>query len=117
MVELTRWADFLGGRLALAEVHERGASYIVEVAEATAFVGSWRGLKDDRVTAAKAERTLDPDVAEARDALQVAYAKRKLYAAMFEAAQRDAAVVSRELTRRTEMEPATRRSDRWGGGR
>lgn len=116
-VGLTRWTDHLAVEVGLAEVEERSLERIVARAEAMVLLKNWSGGKDDRVTVAKAERSLDETVVEWQDKLDVAYARRKLMQVMFQAAERDAALCSRELTRRTgRHEPNSRRADRWGGG-
>ena len=116
-VTLTRWADYLAGQLTLAEIDADNAAHVHDVAEATALISAWGGKRDDSVTVAKAERTLDPVVEEQWDELHVAYARRKLLQTMFETSERRAKMVSRELSRREALEPPTRRADRWGGGR
>lgn len=114
MVALTRWTDYLAGSLAEAEVDERSVESVLQRAEATVLLRSWTGDKDDRITIAKAERDLDPDVREWRQKLDVAHAVKKLTAVMFTSAERDAALVSRELTRRVgRRETNERRVDRW----
>ena len=112
MTEITRWVDYLGVELAIAEIHERGAQKVLDFAEASALIKNWGGGRDDSVTVAKALRRMDPDVEECEDALHGWYARRKLLNAMYEAAERDAALCSRELTRRTEMADNRRRVDR-----
>lgn len=108
----TRWADFLEAELALAEAHERGCEQIVEVLEAQKLINNWGGTSGDRVNISRAQRDVDPEVRAAKDEHQVAYAKRKLIATIFHRAERSATAISRELTRRTEMEPSQRRTNR-----
>lgn len=112
-VRLTRWADYLSGQLALAEIDEQSIAAVLRVAEATSLIRNWGGGRDDRVAIAKAERDTDPAVTEWSDKLQVAHARRKLLGVMFTNMERDAALVSRELTRRVGREPTSRRADRW----
>lgn len=111
---LTNWADHLNGALAAAMVDERSVEASVAVAEATALIRDWGGAKEDRVTLARAQRDLDPTVQAMKDELAVAYARRKFIEAMFTNAERDSAVVSRELTRRVgRIETNDRRLSRW----
>lgn len=113
-VALTRWTDYLAGALAEAEVDERSVESVLQRAEATVLLRSWTGDKDDRITISKAQRDLDPDVVEWRQKLDVAHAVKKLTAVLFTSAERDAAVASRELTRRVGRRDSNeRRADRW----
>lgn len=114
-VQLTQWTDHLGGAFAVAEIDERKAEHALAVAEASALILEWgnRGAKEDRVTIAKAKRDSDPEVIKARDALDVVYAKRKLLGTIYASADRDAAVVSRELTRRIGRHDREARTGRW----
>jgi hypothetical protein len=100
----------------MAAVDERTADSAVERARAIALARNWAGDKD-RVNIAKANAELDSELMKARARHDETYAYRKLLEAVHESFVRDAAVVSRELTRRVDKEPPARRSDRWGGGR
>ena len=114
-VGLTRWTDHYAGQLAIAEVEERETETVLEKAKALVLLGKWAHAgKDDRITIAKAEVATDPDVEEWQAKHDEAYARRKMLGVLFQAAERDAAAVSRELTRRTgRMESNDRRSSRW----
>ena len=112
--QLTAWAGFLGAQLAAAEIDERAAEFVLEAAEATAMVRDWGGSGKDRVTVAKAERSLDPDVMEQKQEVANRYAYRKMIGVLFINTEREAALVSRELTRRTgSYEAKPRRDVRW----
>ena len=77
------------------------------------MVSGWGGTKD-RVTVAKAERSLDPDVLERKQEVANRYAYRKMIGVLFINTEREAALVSRELTRRTgSYEAKPRRDVRW----
>lgn len=114
-VRLNHWANHLAGQLASTEVDERAAEHALEFAEASALVLTWgnRQHKDDTITLAKAQRDSDPAVIEARDALQVIYARRKMLTVMFNSADKDGSVVSRELTRRVGRNDRESRESRW----
>lgn len=112
-VRHTRWRAFLTGQLALAEVDERFAEDHLKILEAKALIRDWGGSKEDRVAVARAERMNDPDVQDAMERVQGSYATRKLVSAMVDAADKNAALISRELTRRVGMEPTERRDRRW----
>lgn len=100
----------------MAAIDERAADTLFEKAKAIAVVKGWTGSKEDRVTLAKARMEEDEDYSEMRQQQLDAYAYRKLLEARHEAFVRDAAVVSRELTRRVDREAPQRRSERWAGG-
>jgi hypothetical protein len=113
-VALTRWTDYLAGCVALAAVDERSAESVLQRAEATVLLRDWGGGKDDRVTIAKAQRSQDAEVQKWQGEYDVAHAYRKLVDVMFTSAERDASVVSRELTRRVgRRESNERRTNRW----
>jgi len=112
-VALTRWTDYIAGLLACAEIDERAHEAVVAKAEAVVILRG-TGEKDDKVTRARAERETDPTVLKWRAKLDEAYIYRKAMQVMFTSAERDAAVVSRELTRRVgKRENNERRADRW----
>jgi hypothetical protein len=114
MAALTRWTDYFAGLVAIADVEERSANLIYEKAKALALLRAWSGGKDDRTTIAKAEVSADPTILEYEAAYENAHARKRFTAVHFEAAERDAAVVSRELTRRVgKKESHERRVERW----
>lgn len=114
-VSLTRWSDYFGGLVAIADVEERSASLIMEKAKALALLkAGGGGGRDDRVTYAKAAVAADEGVSKYEAEYESAHARRRFAAVHFEAAERDTAVVSRELTRRTgRQEVHERRTHRW----
>lgn len=109
--ELISWADYLGMQLAMAQIDEKHAESVQAVAEAKVLSKGWSGKATDRVAVAKAEMALDPAVQRAQQDYLDAYAYRKLVEVLFVNVERDAAAVSRELTRRTSVMPKHR--DRW----
>lgn len=120
LVKFTRWADYSGGQLAVADVDERYADAYLDKLKAMGLVQTYDvedGPKKGGVTRARAEKNLDPVYQDAVQTKLNAYARRKLLAARHEAFERDAAVVSRELTRRVERDPSQRRTSRHGGAR
>lgn len=110
--ELTRWADFLDAQVACASIDEKAVGMVLEVAEATAFTTGWGGKSADRVSAAKHTVTLDPKVQELRQSQMEAYAYRKVVEVLLGNAERDYALVSRELTRRGN-DPTAGRKTNW----
>jgi hypothetical protein len=99
----------------MAAVDERTADTLYDKAKAVSMVRGYGG-KEDRVTMAKARLEDDADVQRFRQEQLDAYAYRKLVEARHEAFVRDAAVVSRELTRRVDRDAPQRRGERWAGG-
>lgn len=107
----TAWTDYASAQVGLAVVAEREAERQLEHAEAKA----WRDIPPKTpVTAAKAIVSLDRSVIESKQELDTAYAYRRLVSDLASRYERDAAVLSRELTRRTsESSPKMSRRDRW----
>lgn len=108
---LTAWADYLGGQLALAEIDERASEAVLKKAEAVSMLRS--SPTSGKVTMAKAEKYEDPVVEEAQESFMKNHAYRKLLNVLYNNVDRDASLVSRELTRRVGMEPNRRREGRW----
>jgi len=98
---LTSWSDYLSSQFAVAAIDEREASRYVTVLEAKAMIANWKGGSGDRVAIAKANIALDPAVNAANEDLEVKHAYRKLIETLVQNIDRDSALVSRELTRRT----------------
>lgn len=113
-VALTRWTDYLAGAVAEAEIDERSAEAILTKAQALVLLRDWGGGRDERVTMAKAQRDIDPEVEKRQALYDTAHAKRKMMAVLFTSTERDSAAVSRELTRRVgRREDHDRRASRW----
>lgn len=111
---LTRWADYLSVQLALTQIEERYIDGCVSTLEAQFSILNWEGVKEDRVTLLKSRRDADPEIIAARQHHQQAYAMRKLTETLYLNAERDAALLSRELTRRIgRQEVNERRTARW----
>ena len=112
-VGLTRWTDYLGNQMAIEEIRERYADADVRKLEGLFMTANKPERVSEAVTWVRALMELDPEVQRARDVHKVVYARRKLKSMLFESTERDAAVVSRELTRRTDTRsPGYRRADR-----
>jgi hypothetical protein len=112
-VTLTSWTDYVAPQVAVAAIDERECDRYVSVLEATAMVNNWKGGSGDRVTIAKANILLDPKVIEAKQELDEKHAYRKLVEVLLQNLERDAALVSRELTRRTSDSGVKARSRRY----
>jgi hypothetical protein len=100
-VVLTSWTDHISSQLAIASINEREAERSVSTAESQAMLNNWKGGSGDRVAIAKAQIAADPLVQELVRTLDERYAFRKLVDTLYQSVERDAALVSRELTRRT----------------
>jgi hypothetical protein len=112
LARFTKYQDFIAGQLGLIEIDYSAAKARLEVTKARYMVDSWTGATDDRVTISKAKSTLDPKVQKAEDALRQLDAKRKVFSILENTMARDAAVVSREITRRTGSSGPMGRNDR-----
>jgi len=112
-VQLTRWADFFQYQLTIEEIYERLADGEVKKLEGLYMTANRPERASEAVTWVRAQMETDSAIQRARDVLKLYYARRKLKGMLFESAERDAAVVSRELTRRTDAKsPGYRRADR-----
>lgn len=112
-VELTAWNDYISVQVACAQIDERAAQRVLDYAEATALAGAHGGSSADRVAVSKAKVAIDPEVRRIREDLDEKYAYRKLVETLAGNVERDAALVSRELTRRTSGVTPARRAQRW----
>lgn len=99
--EITSWLDYVSVQVACAEVDERASQRILDQAEASALLASYKGPASDRITMAKAAVSLDPEVIRIKTELADNMSYRKLIQTLASNLERDAALVSRELTRRT----------------
>lgn len=113
LVQFTGWRNYAAVLLTCAEIDENELREKVETAEAGAMLLGWGGGAGDRVTIAKAERTLDPEVLERKEKLGAAHAYRKMTQVIVESIDNDAFAVSREITRRGGGDGKTRRAARY----
>ena len=105
--EWTAWAGYLAGIFAVAEIDEEVAESYLKQVEAVALISA--NPSKGEVLKARASQTMSDEVVAAREAYQKAYAYRKLTGVLYSNAERNQALVSRELTRRVGREPAERR--------
>ena len=110
-VKLTRWADYFQAQVAIEEIAERSADAEVRRLEGLFMIEHKPARASEAVTWVRAQMEADVEIKRAREALRVVYARRKLKSMLFEQAERDASVVSRELTRRTDTSMINRRAD------
>lgn len=113
MQTFTRWADYLNVQLALAEATEATAVRIARRIRDLKMLSIEAGRGE--VMRAKADAALSAEVVEAEEEEAQAKAYRKLMQSLYENLERDAALFSRELTRRVGRAGPERRADRWGG--
>jgi hypothetical protein len=109
--EFVAWQNFAATRLAEAEVEEEGADRDVRRIDAENLV-----LADPAVGTVKktmAAVRLEDRVQRANDTQLQAYAKRKMTRVVFDNCERCANLISRELSRRTAINPTERRNSRW----
>ena len=113
MQVFTRWADYLVVQLALAEASEATAERFHRRVRDVAMLQI--EAPKGQILAAKAAAALSDEVIEAEDEAAQAKVYRKLLEGLYENVIRDAALLSRELTRRVGREGPERRDRRWGG--
>lgn len=106
--KMTAWCDYAMAQVGLASITERDAEHSLEMAEA-AF---WKKMpKSSAVTSIRETMPSDPAVADARSRLIEVYAYKRVISDVAARFERDAAALSRELTRRSNGKEKTR--DRW----
>lgn len=108
----TSWSDYINGQVAAAQIDERALEKKVSRLQNLMLVRTTPAAGKTTVTALKAEISVDPAVVELEDLVEEAYAYRKIIENMAENLERDTALVSRELTRRTN-DFKSRRKDKW----
>lgn len=92
----TGWADYASAQVGLAVIAERAAELELEWQISLYYSDAPKKA----VTVTKAEALQNPDVYEARKKVEAAYAYRRLVSDLAERYERNAAVLSRELSRR-----------------
>lgn len=108
--KLIAYADFISVQVSCAQIDERDMEKRLSIMEAKKMLASG-GKSENRVTFARAQVATDPEVLKVKDQIEEAHAYRKLIETMSSNIERDSALVSRELTRRTST--TNRRSTRW----
>lgn len=108
--ELTAWSNFVAGQLAAAQIDEHVLNKKKDSLEARLFLEKDNTkVKGERVTLIKAQVAADPKVEELESQLVHAYAYRKMVEVVANNFERDVALVSREITRRSNDFRATRK--------
>lgn len=107
---LTAWADYAASQLAIAQIEERSAQRKLDFLENTLLVKKMgSAVKGERITLVKAQIATDQDVLDLSQDYEDKYAYRKLVEMMLANYERDLALVSRELTRRSNDLRSTRK--------
>jgi hypothetical protein len=109
---LTRWQDYLGGQVSVAEIDERCAEAIVKRVESLFMLRN--SPAKGEVTKTRAEMHEDPEVEAWREEYRRRHAHRKLLSVIYANVERNASFLSREVSRRIgRQEVHERRADRW----
>ena len=110
---LTAWADFASTQVSCAQVDERAASNELSQKESMLMAAlKGNGAAKDRVTYTKAQVAADDSIAALKAEVEERHAYRKVVESLLNNIERDSALVSRELTRRTASRNRTPTS-RW----
>jgi len=108
--KLTAWTDYIASQLVHAQLDERAALKALELSENLMLVkrmgASNRG---ERVTTVKAEIATDEKIIALSNQYEEKYAYRKLVEMLLNNHERDLALVSREITRRSNDSRAFRK--------
>ena len=100
--QLTAWSNYVAGQLAAAQVDEYVLNKKKDSLEARLFLEKDNSkVKGERVTRINREVAADQQVMDLEDELAHAYAYRKMVEVISNNFERDVALVSREITRRT----------------
>jgi hypothetical protein len=99
---LTAWSNYVAGQLAAAQVDEKFLEKKLSSLEAQLFLAKDTSkVKGERVTLIKAQVAADPTIMRLEEESMNAYAYRKMLEVVASNFERDVALVSREITRRT----------------
>lgn len=107
---LTAWADYAASQLAIAIIEERAAQKKLDFLENKLLVSKMgSAVKGERITLVKAQIAIDQDILDLSQEYEEKYAYRKLVEVVNNNYERDIALVSRELTRRSNDLRSTRK--------
>jgi len=113
--EVVAWVNYAKSELTKAEILEESALSALRQVEAEVLLDQWEAVgKGDRVTMAKARRDIDERVVAQHERHQQSRAFRKMVSTVFDRGERNANVISRELSRRISLAPNERRLQ-WTG--
>jgi hypothetical protein len=107
---LTAWTDYIASQKVMAELEERAALKKLDLLEnQLMFKRMGAQVKGERVTAVKAEIAVNEDIIALDNDYEEKYAYRKLVEMLLNNHERDLALVSREITRRSNDARSTRK--------
>lgn len=109
--EIAAWQEFTSSQVGCARVDEAAALRAVERAQAAVMVSGWTGKATERVAIAKAKFLSDPASQDLMDEHERLHAYRALVETIASNLERNSALISRELTRRTSDNTRNRK---WG---
>ncbi len=109
--EVVAWAEYSSSQMSAAVIDEKAAQRKADQAEALAT--SQLMLAGSSATAARNEAKLNQDVIDAYNYLFEAEAYRRMVETIVTSCDRNAAMISRELTRRTSGERQRRAGSTW----
>lgn len=113
-MEFISWVSYAKADMVRAEIVEEEAGNDLKTIEAKVLIEQWGSdAKGDRVTIAKARRDTDNRVISTQNKYQQARAYRKLVESVFDRCERNAQLLSRELSRRISAVPHENRSNRY----
>jgi hypothetical protein len=107
---LTAWTDYIASQKVMAELEERAAQKRLKLLEdKMMFRRMGAQVKGERVTAIKAEISVNQDILDLDNDYEEKYAYRKLVEMLLNNHERDLQLVSREITRRSNDSRAQRK--------
>ena len=108
--QMVSWVNYAKAEVVQAEVIEEYKLSALRQTEAFTLISQWDTTKKgDTVTMAKARRDVDSEVVICVKNHREARAYRKMVDTVFDRCERNANVLSRELSRRISMTPVERR--------
>jgi hypothetical protein len=108
--QLTAWTDYIASQMVHAQLEERAAQKSLEYNENIMLVKRMgAGVRGERITTVKAEIAVDEKIVALSNQYEEKYAYRKLLEMLFNNHERDLALVSREITRRSNDLRSTRK--------
>jgi hypothetical protein len=110
--EMVSWVNYAKAEVSKAEIVEEQSMGALKHLEAATLIKQWddKVNKAETVTMSKARRDVDSEVVDATDNHREARAYRKLVDTVFDRCERNANVISRELSRRISLSPVERRT-------
>jgi hypothetical protein len=107
---LTAWADYLASQKVMAELEERNAKRILDLEDNKMLISRMgAAVKGERITLVKAQIAADEKILALTQDYEEKYAYRKLVEMLLINHERDIALISREITRRSNDQRANRK--------